>query len=187
MRRCAKTAAPANGWIGWSTGAPSQESRLAEAEQLENWHKTLFEALTVLSDREREIFESRRLAEERPLWRNSPADSASPASVCARSRPAPSKRCEKRRRTLPPPWNDRYQSTCLGGPGSAAHRLRIAGEGRRKGRVCPRAAPHPGHNQVNQHKNRTLETIAVFRKTFTNILPGRTGRRCCRDSLDPES
>jgi RNA polymerase sigma-32 factor len=44
--------------------APSQESRLAEAQQSENRRKALHQALTVLNDRERRVFEARRLAEE---------------------------------------------------------------------------------------------------------------------------
>jgi RNA polymerase sigma-32 factor len=42
----------------------SQESRLAESEQLENRHQALGQALGVLNDRERRIFEARRLADE---------------------------------------------------------------------------------------------------------------------------
>jgi RNA polymerase sigma-32 factor len=42
----------------------SQESRLAESEQSDNRHKALGEALTVLNDRERRIFEARRLADQ---------------------------------------------------------------------------------------------------------------------------
>jgi RNA polymerase sigma-32 factor len=42
----------------------SQESRLAESEQSENRHKALGQALNVLNDRERRIFEARRLADE---------------------------------------------------------------------------------------------------------------------------
>jgi RNA polymerase sigma-32 factor len=63
MHRSAKTAIPANGWIGWSTTA-SATSRLAESEQSDNRHKALGEALTVLNDRERRIFEARRLADD---------------------------------------------------------------------------------------------------------------------------
>jgi RNA polymerase sigma-32 factor len=37
---------------------------LAESEQSENRHKALGEALTVLNERERRIFEARRLADE---------------------------------------------------------------------------------------------------------------------------
>jgi RNA polymerase sigma-32 factor len=52
-------------WQDWLVDdSASQESRLAEAEQSENRHKALGEALTVLNDRERRIFEARQLAEE---------------------------------------------------------------------------------------------------------------------------
>jgi RNA polymerase sigma-32 factor len=42
----------------------SQESRLAETEHSEKRHKALGQALNVLNDRERRIFEARRLADE---------------------------------------------------------------------------------------------------------------------------
>src|SRR6266478_1989393 len=42
----------------------SQESRLAESEESDNRRKALGEALTVLNERERRIFEARRLADE---------------------------------------------------------------------------------------------------------------------------
>jgi RNA polymerase sigma-32 factor len=52
-------------WIDWlADDTASQESRLAEAEQSENRHEALQQALTVLGERERRIFEARRLAEE---------------------------------------------------------------------------------------------------------------------------
>ena len=52
-------------WMDWLVDdSVSQESRLAESEQSENRHKALGEALTVLNDRERRIFEARRLADE---------------------------------------------------------------------------------------------------------------------------
>ena len=52
-------------WMDWLVDdSVSQESRLAESEQSENRHQALGEALTVLNDRERRIFEARRLAEE---------------------------------------------------------------------------------------------------------------------------
>jgi RNA polymerase sigma-32 factor len=52
-------------WQDWlvDDGA-SQESRLAESEESDNRRKALGEALTVLNDRERRIFEARRLADE---------------------------------------------------------------------------------------------------------------------------
>jgi RNA polymerase sigma-32 factor len=52
-------------WMDWLVDdSASQESRLAESEQSENRHKALGDALTVLNDRERRIFEARRLADE---------------------------------------------------------------------------------------------------------------------------
>jgi RNA polymerase sigma-32 factor len=52
-------------WIDWLVDdSVSQESRLAESEQSENHHKALSEALTALNDRERRIFEARRLADD---------------------------------------------------------------------------------------------------------------------------
>jgi RNA polymerase sigma-32 factor len=42
----------------------SQESRLMESEEFENRRKALGEALTTLNERERQIFEARRLADE---------------------------------------------------------------------------------------------------------------------------
>jgi RNA polymerase sigma-32 factor len=52
-------------WQDWlvDDGA-SQESRLAEFEQSQNRHNALGQALTILSDRERRIFEARRLTDE---------------------------------------------------------------------------------------------------------------------------
>src|ERR1700758_4874163 len=51
-------------WMDWlvDEGA-SQESRLVESEQLANRHRALDDALTTLNDRERRIFEARRLAD----------------------------------------------------------------------------------------------------------------------------
>jgi RNA polymerase sigma-32 factor len=52
-------------WQDWLVDdSVSQESRLAESEQSDNRHKALGEALTVLNDRERRIFEARRLADD---------------------------------------------------------------------------------------------------------------------------
>jgi RNA polymerase sigma-32 factor len=52
-------------WMDWLVDdSVSQESRLAESEQLENRHKALGKAITVLNDRERRIFEARRLADD---------------------------------------------------------------------------------------------------------------------------
>src|SRR5580700_1872744 len=52
-------------WMDWLVDdSVSQESRLAESEQSENRHQALGQALSVLNDRERRIFEARRLADE---------------------------------------------------------------------------------------------------------------------------
>jgi RNA polymerase sigma-32 factor len=44
--------------------SPDQETALAASEEFDNRRKTLSDALTVLNERERRIFETRRLAEE---------------------------------------------------------------------------------------------------------------------------
>ena len=52
-------------WQDWLVDDISdQETRLAESEESSNRRKALGDALTVLNDRERRIFEARRLAEE---------------------------------------------------------------------------------------------------------------------------
>jgi RNA polymerase sigma-32 factor len=52
-------------WQDWLVDDVSdQESRLAESEESDNRRKALGEALTVLNDRERRIFEARRLADD---------------------------------------------------------------------------------------------------------------------------
>jgi RNA polymerase sigma-32 factor len=52
-------------WQNWLVDdSAGQESRLAEAEESEHRHKALGRALTVLNERERRIFEARRLADE---------------------------------------------------------------------------------------------------------------------------
>ena len=52
-------------WQDWLVDeAPTQERVLAENEELDNRRKALGEALSVLNDRERRIFEARRLADE---------------------------------------------------------------------------------------------------------------------------
>jgi RNA polymerase sigma-32 factor len=53
-------------WQDWLVDeSPDQEATLAASEEFDNRRKTLFDALTVLNERERRIFETRRLAEER--------------------------------------------------------------------------------------------------------------------------
>jgi RNA polymerase sigma-32 factor len=52
-------------WMDWLVDdSVSQESRLAESEKSDNRHKALGDALTALNDRERRIFEARRLADD---------------------------------------------------------------------------------------------------------------------------
>jgi RNA polymerase sigma-32 factor len=52
-------------WQDWLVDdTSSQESRLAESEEMDNRRRALGDALGVLNDRERRIFEARRLAEE---------------------------------------------------------------------------------------------------------------------------
>jgi len=52
-------------WMDWLVDdSDSQESRLVASEQADNRHKALGEALTVLNERERRIFEARRLADD---------------------------------------------------------------------------------------------------------------------------
>jgi RNA polymerase sigma-32 factor len=52
-------------WQGWLVDeSPDQETTLAASEEFDNRRKMLSDALTVLNERERRIFESRRLAEE---------------------------------------------------------------------------------------------------------------------------
>jgi RNA polymerase sigma-32 factor len=52
-------------WQDWvADESADQESRLAESEEWETRRKALGKALSVLSERERRIFEARRLADE---------------------------------------------------------------------------------------------------------------------------
>jgi RNA polymerase sigma-32 factor len=52
-------------WQDWLVDdSASQEARLAESEEADNRRKALGEALTVLNERERRIFEARRLADD---------------------------------------------------------------------------------------------------------------------------
>jgi RNA polymerase sigma-32 factor len=51
-------------WQDWLVDdSTSQETRLAESEEFDNRRKALSDALSVLNDRERRIFEARRLAD----------------------------------------------------------------------------------------------------------------------------
>jgi RNA polymerase sigma-32 factor len=52
-------------WQDWLVDeSPDQETTLAASEEFDNRRKRLSDALTVLNERERRIFETRRLAEE---------------------------------------------------------------------------------------------------------------------------
>jgi RNA polymerase sigma-32 factor len=52
-------------WMDWLVDdAPTQERILVESEELDNRRKALSDALGVLNDRERRIFEARRLADD---------------------------------------------------------------------------------------------------------------------------
>jgi RNA polymerase sigma-32 factor len=52
-------------WQDWLVDdSPGQEERLVESEELDNRRRLLKDAMGVLNDRERRIFEARRLAEE---------------------------------------------------------------------------------------------------------------------------
>jgi RNA polymerase sigma-32 factor len=52
-------------WQDWLVDhSPSQERILVDTEESENRHKALTDALTVLNERERRIFEARRLADD---------------------------------------------------------------------------------------------------------------------------
>jgi RNA polymerase sigma-32 factor len=52
-------------WQDWlADGSDSQESVMAEHEELGNRKKALTDALSVLNERERRIFEARRLADD---------------------------------------------------------------------------------------------------------------------------
>src|SRR5215472_15189744 len=52
-------------WQDWQMDeSPDQETTLAASEEFDNRRKTLSDALTVLNERERRIFEGRRLAED---------------------------------------------------------------------------------------------------------------------------
>jgi RNA polymerase sigma-32 factor len=93
-------------WMDWLVDdSGSQESRLAESQQSENRYKALGEALGVLNDRERRIFEARRLADESITLERLPMSSASHASESVRSKCAPSRRCRRRFNIGLKPWN----------------------------------------------------------------------------------
>ena len=64
MRRSATTAILANGRIGWSMTAPARKALLAEARSRTTAARRWVRRSSVLNDRERRIFEARRLADD---------------------------------------------------------------------------------------------------------------------------
>ena len=59
-----EVAIPVSCKTSWSTKAPSQETVLVEGDELDSRRRALASALSVLNNRERRIFEARRLTEE---------------------------------------------------------------------------------------------------------------------------
>jgi RNA polymerase sigma-32 factor len=64
MRRFARTAIPGSGSDWLVDDVSDQETRLAESEEADNRKQALSDALSVLHERERRIFEARRLADD---------------------------------------------------------------------------------------------------------------------------
>ncbi len=94
----------ANGRTGWSTTATARKTRLDRAARSSSQPQghAGAGARSSLTERERRIFEARRLADEpHDAGRACRPSSASAASACARSRCAPSKRCRMPSRPLP--------------------------------------------------------------------------------------
>jgi len=90
-------------WQDWLTDdSNNQETVLAEQEGSNNRRKALLQALSVLNERERRIFELRRLAEG-PITLGDLAEEfgVSRERVCARSKGALWRKCGKRSRTAP--------------------------------------------------------------------------------------
>ena len=77
-------------WQDWLVDeSDSQEKMLIEEDEREQRSAFLHDAMNVLNDRERRIFEARRLVRGSPDARGScPANSTSPASACPPDRGA---------------------------------------------------------------------------------------------------
>ena len=88
------------GLAGGRIRRPGDEPRRARG--IDNRRRRSARRSDMLNERERRIFEARRLAEEPITLKSSPKNSASRASACARSRCAPSRRCRRRWQTAPP-------------------------------------------------------------------------------------
>ena len=84
-------------WQDWLVDdPPTQEETLGETQELDQRKTYLSDALATLNDRERRIFEARRLAEDPGNARGAvDGSSACRASASARSRCAPSRRCRR--------------------------------------------------------------------------------------------
>ena len=95
-------------WQDWLVDeTPSQERVLVEKEDFDKRHKALGEDLLRLNERERRIFEARRRPTIRSRSRTWRPSSASPASACARSRCAPTRRCRTPSGISSPSWSGR--------------------------------------------------------------------------------
>ncbi len=65
MPRCGRRTRKSGEWQDWLVDdTPNQEERLGESEELAQRKSYLSNALATLNDREKRIFEARRLAEE---------------------------------------------------------------------------------------------------------------------------
>ena len=84
-------------WQDWLVDeSETQETRLAEAEELATAAACCAQAMHVLNERERHILTERRLKDEPTTLEDLSSNTASAASGCARSRCAPSKSCKRR-------------------------------------------------------------------------------------------
>ena len=82
-------------WQDWLTeDSASQETTLAEGEQSSNRHKALVSALAVLNERERRIFEARRLTDDPITLEDLAQEFGISRERVRRSRSALSKRCK---------------------------------------------------------------------------------------------
>jgi RNA polymerase sigma-32 factor len=91
-------------WQDWLVDeSADQETNLVESEEFANRRKALGSALSMLNERERRIFEARRLAED-PITLEGLAEEfgVSRERACVRSRCAPSRRCRRRWSTASP-------------------------------------------------------------------------------------
>jgi len=84
-------------WQDWLTeDSASQETTLADGEESTNRHKAPISALTVLNERERRIFEARRLTEDPVTLEDLAQDFGVSRERVRQIEYAPSKRCKMR-------------------------------------------------------------------------------------------